>query len=88
MSGYAYQEQRPNIFSESGVEMLTKIRDNVRAALKVAGAVRANEAWKGVSGSSWDMLACLDYMVEKDEIREVTSGTWGQHRIFTEPWGD
>lgn len=80
---YRYAEIRPELFTERGVEMLTRIRRNVGERLVQAGAVRAIEAWTGVSGDSWLMLACLDYMVEQREIREVTgSDAWGQHRIF------
>jgi hypothetical protein len=80
---YNYQEQRAELFSESGVDMLLKIRANVERLIGTAGAVRAAEAWHGVSGDTWIMLAALDYMVERGEIREVTTGnTWAQHRVF------
>jgi hypothetical protein len=80
---YSYTELRPDLFTERGVEALTAVRRNVGKALALAGAVRAQEAWRGVTGDSWLMLACLDYMVEKHEIREVSpEGSPGQHRLF------
>lgn len=83
MPGYDYQEQRSELFTESGVDMLLKIRANVENAIDSAGAVRAAEAWRDVTSDTWKMLAALDYMVERGEIREVTDGNvWGQHRVF------
>lgn len=81
---YSYAEQRPELFTESGVEVLTAVRSNVARALKAAGAVMADKAISGVGGDSWVQLAALDYMVEKGELREVTEQgkVWGQHRVF------
>jgi hypothetical protein len=84
---YVYADERPRLFTEEGVEMLTAIRRNVARALKVAGAVRAQEAMAGVCGNSWLQLAVFDYMVEKNELIEVTDPdkVWSQHRIFRAP---
>lgn len=80
---YNYSEMREQIFTARGVEVLTAVQTNVHRALKAAGAVMADKAITGVSGDSWLMLAALDYMVEKGELREVTgSDVWGQHRVF------
>lgn len=80
---YAYADLRPDLFTERGTETLLKIRTNVQRLIREAGAVRAQEAWKGVGGDSWLMLAALDYLVERGEIREVTDeSAWAQHRVF------
>lgn len=79
---YSYQAERAKLFTEDGQEMFIKVRDNVHELLDSAGAFQAGKAWQGVSGDSWKMLACLDRLVEMGEIREVTSNTWGQHRVF------
>lgn len=81
---YVYAEQRPALFTESGVEMLTSVRRAVEKALKLAGAVRAQEALSAASGDTWVQLAVLDYLVEKGEIREITTrdGLAAQHRVF------
>lgn len=80
---YNYQKQRPELFTESGVEMLIKIRENVRVCIAKSGAVRATEAWCRVTGDMWTMAAALDYLVEIKVIREITdSSTWGQYRVF------
>lgn len=81
---YSYAAVRPTLFTEEGVKKLAKVRRNVERALHSAGAIRASEAWDGVLGDSWLMIACLDYLVEQGEIREVTSDPriFSQHRVY------
>jgi len=82
---YSYATERRHLFTEEGQVMFLKVRDNVHSLLRTAGAFAAAKAWKGVSGDTWMMLACLDRLVELREIRRVTSpGTVaGQDEIFT-----
>lgn len=82
---YSYEKERPELFTEFGVKTLTVIRDNAKRLLKVAGAFTAEKAFEGATGSSWTMLAALDYLVEQGEIIRVTAPgeTWGQHQVFT-----
>lgn len=84
---YDYSTQRPVIFTEAGQVMFLKVRDRVQELLKEAGAVRFQEITRRVSGDSWDMIACVDRLVELGELREVTApnSVAGQHRIFTNP---
>lgn len=80
---YAYADLRPTLFTEEGAEKLEKIRRNVRSALATAGAVRAVEAWKGVGGDGWLMIAALDYLAEQGEIEQVTGpDVVTQHRVY------
>jgi hypothetical protein len=81
---YDYAEERPKLFTENGVEVLTAVRRNVARALAAGGAVQAGFAISGVGGDSWVQLAALDYLVEKGELREITEQgkVWGQHRVF------
>lgn len=85
--GYDYKKERAELFTDRGVEMLTVIRDNAKRLLKAAGAFTAGHAFEKATGSSWTMLAALDYLVEKGEIVRVTreGETWGQDQIFTAP---
>ena len=85
--GYSYEKERAELFTEHGVETLTVIRDNAKRLLKEAGAFTAGHAFEKAAGSSWTMLAALDYLVEKGEIVRVTEdgATWGQHQVFTAP---
>ena len=83
---YDYQVERLKIFTEDGVKLLTKIRGNVVRQLKISGAVMNQNATENCSGDSWTMHACLDYMIEQNEIREIKQACGrvaGQHIIYT-----
>lgn len=81
---YVYEEIKPSIFSEDGQVMFIAIRDHVSRCLKMSGAVRMGEAISVSSGDSWQMLACVDRLVELGELREITNRgeCAGQHRVF------
>ncbi|HXJ61077.1 MAG TPA: hypothetical protein VNU68_30900 [Verrucomicrobiae bacterium] len=81
---YKYEEIKPRIFTEEGQRIFLSIRDKANQLLKVAGAVRMQELIQGHSGSNWDMIACVDRLVELGEIREITVAgrVAGQHRVF------
>lgn len=80
---YIYETQKQNIFTEEGQRMFLSIRDNINLLLKKSGAVRMQEAIMCATGNSWDMLACVDRMVELGEIREITNkNVAAQYRVF------
>jgi hypothetical protein len=80
---YKYEDHRANIFTENGQVMFLKIRDRAHALIETAGAARLSNIISGVCGDSWDMLACVDRLVELGEIREITSeDVRGQDRVF------
>jgi hypothetical protein len=80
---YNYQTERPFIFTEEGQVIFLKVRDKTQQLLKVAGAARSQEMIAGCTGNSWQIMACVDRLVELKEIREVSPpNVWGQHRIF------
>lgn len=80
---YAYEELKPTLFTESGFERFIGIRDNFTSLLKRAGAVRMQEAISVATGDMWQMMACVDRMVEMGELVELTqSHAAGQHRVF------
>ena len=81
--GYSYEDERERLFTESGQRMFLSIRDNANRLLNSAGAFTAEKAWSGETGDTWQMLACIDRLVELGELREVVrSGCWAQHRVF------
>ncbi len=85
---YVYEEQKPELFTDDGQRTFIQVRDHVKELLKSAGAFRMQEGIGGASGDSWLLMACIDRMVELEEIREITwrpvQGTIaGQHRMFT-----
>lgn len=82
---YSYTEMRPLLFTEDGQVLFLQIRDRVNALLKTSGAVRMEEAIRESTGDTWQMLACVDRLVELGELREITGGdiqVAGQHRVF------
>lgn len=81
---YNYLTEKQEIFTEDGQKMFLSIRDRVKKLLKEAGAFRLHEAICRETGSTWTMLACIDRLVELEEIREVTDKdkVLGQYRVF------
>jgi len=81
---YAYETEKPKIFTERGQFAFIAIRDWAHKTLRDAGAFRMQEAMAVASGDSWLMLACVDRLVELREIRELTKqgDVPGQHRVF------
>ena len=79
---YDYKTEKPHLYSEEGLSMFTQIRDRVRRLLHQAGACAMGRAVSGASGDSWMMLACVDRMVELEELREVGEAGRGQDRVF------
>lgn len=81
---YKYEEQRQWVFTESGQVQFLAIRDKVGNLLKLAGAVSMERAISGQSGGSWEMMACVDRLVELGEIYELTptDSVPGQYRVF------
>lgn len=78
---YVYEEQKSVIFTEQGQRMFLEIRDRANALLKNAGAFRMLEVF--CCGDSWDMMACVDRLVELGEIVELTqTNVAGQYRAF------
>jgi len=80
---YNYQTEKQKLFTDQGQVMFLKVRDRVNMLLDDAGAAMMMYAHKGISGDSWELIACLDRMIELKEIREITkSDTPGQYRVF------
>lgn len=80
---YSYEAEKPNLFTDQGQRDGLKVRDHVQKCLKLSGAVRMQEAFSPISGSSWTMMAYVDRLVELGDIREVSGpNVAGQHRIF------
>lgn len=79
---YTYEAERPYLFTEEGQRLFLKVRDETHRLLKLAGAVRLQEAALSNAGSSWSMIACMDRLVELGEIKELKYPCAGQHRVF------
>ena len=82
---YDYQTEKVNLFTDEGQRMFLKVRDNAHRLLKEAGAFRQMEVTRGVTGSGWTMIACVDRLVELGEIVELKRECWTQLKVYTEP---
>jgi len=82
---YKYENEKSKLFTEAGQVDFLKVRDNVDKLIKAAGCVTMGRAISGIPGGSWEQMACVDRLVELDEIYEVTATmkVAGQHRIFS-----
>ena len=79
---YDYKKERSFVFTDDGLAMLFKIRDRAKELLNKGGAFREQELVSTVSGDSWKMLACVDYLVERDEIKRIYSLGCRQHNVY------
>jgi hypothetical protein len=76
---YNYEAMRPGIFTEKGTQQLLVVRDKARGCLRVAGAVKMDH----FTTCEWEQMAMADYLVEREELREVTTRPChGQDRVF------
>ncbi len=83
---YVYAEQRDSLFSEKGQVVFMRVRDRVKELLASGRASRMDallEASWETHVEDWTILACLDRLVELEEIRECKyEECAGQHRVF------
>lgn len=80
---YSYQKERDHIFTEEGQVEFLSIRDTAKYLLRTAGAFQIKAVIEKRTGDVWQMIACIDRLVELGEIRELTDDTaMGQHRTF------
>lgn len=83
MSNYNYEKIRPELFTEEGVDLLVRMRDHSSKLLFQAGAYTFEKVIRTITGDTWLMIAALDYMVERKEIRLVYSPANTLNRVYT-----
>ena len=83
MSNYNYEKIRPELFTEEGVDLLVRMRDHSSKLLFQAGAYTFEKVTRTITGDTWLMIAALDYMVERKEIRLVYSPANTLNRVYT-----
>jgi hypothetical protein len=80
---YDYQKERQWVFTDEGQRQFLRIRDKAFGLIRQAGAVKLDCLIHEETGSSWEMLACVDRLVELGELKEITQpDTVTQHRVF------
>lgn len=78
---YNYAENRPFVFTEEGQETLLRIRDLARKHIELSGATCYAAITAGSTGSSWDILACVDRLVELGDLRRISNGATQRRRV-------
>lgn len=69
---YEFRRERAKLFTEEGQAIFVAVRDECRRLLEIAGAFQSMKPGRNVSyGESWLLLACLDLLVERGELRYV-----------------
>lgn len=81
---YQYSKERDKLFTDDGQRNFLRVRDKVQGLLKTAGAFRAEVVIQMGGMDNFEAMACIDRLVELEEIREVTKGqdVAGQHRVY------
>ena len=83
---YSYEAEKEKLFTDEGQRMFIKIRDNVKRLLGSSGAFTMGKATSKVTGDSWQVMACVDRLIELKEIVELTRSDGltpiAQHRVF------
>lgn len=78
---YKYETIRSNIFTDEGQRVFLKIRDRVNELVENSGCFAMGYIL-GLHADDWMCMACVDRMVELDELQELVGGRAGQNRIF------
>jgi len=82
---YLYEEIKEIVFFPEHQITFLKVRDKIEVLLSQSGAVNMEKIISGISGDTWLLLACVDRIVELNEIKEVIQNhnVTQQKRIFT-----
>jgi len=84
---YNYEELKHEIFTDEGQKVFLKVRDFIHNLLETAGAFTMGKALKATTGDSWLLMACVDRLVELNEIKEITDdNVLGQNRVFVKKY--
>lgn len=68
---YNYETEKANLFTEEGFNILLAVRDETKLLLAKSGACTVDRAISKATGSSWTMLAAIDFLIQKGELERV-----------------
>ena len=77
---YEYDEEKPKLFSESGLKMIIEVYEQILASPN--GLITVWEAIKGSGCDSFQMLACVDFLEEMGKIKVANVGGMTQDDII------
>lgn len=80
---YNYQTERQFLFTEEGSVMFMKVRDAVQELLRKAGAFRFTHVSISGGYDSFQLIACVDRLVELKELEELPRQCWQQFKVYT-----
>ena len=69
--GYVYEKEREKLFTEAGLNLVIKVRDEAKKLLQDSGAFMLERLMQKMTGDSWMTLAAVDYLVERKELIPV-----------------
>ena len=86
MIKYNHEEQKKNLLTKEGMEMFNQVKQRFYELYELAGAVRMDKIMlsSALVVDSWDMLACVDLMIEQGLIQEFGNmrDKFTQHAIY------
>jgi len=84
--GYNYSQLKSALFTEEKQKLFLAIRDQVHYMLSISGAITMESASNLPenigSASNWEMMACVDRLVELGELKEIHTTGIHNDRIF------
>jgi len=87
---YSYEHEKCKLFTDEGQRLFLKVRDEVKEKLALSGAITqgcAAQLPKGVgTADGWQLIACIDRMVELGELCLVANEGNSQDWIYAKPW--
>jgi len=84
---YKYEEEKQFVFTDEGQRLLLHTRDALNALTACAGACTVDRVFGKISAGSfdsWNLLACIDRLVELGEFSyvDLSNAVATQHRIL------
>lgn len=79
---YQYEKERPHVFTDEGQRKLLKIWEWVDKLPVSVFTLGDALSIPGVTGDTWNSMACVDRLVELGYIRLIHRGATGQENIY------
>lgn len=79
---YDYKKEVAWVYTDEGQRQFLRIRDRAAKLVAESGAVTVGALMRGEIGDSFQMLACVDRLVELGEYRYLAVGGVTQHKVL------
>lgn len=84
---YSYEKEKACVFTDEGQKKFLHIRDEANRLCRMAGACSVERLIAGATGDSFEMLACIDRLVELKEFKWAMKAQVAQHSILVKSQG-